>query len=128
MLKIFLIQPMRGKGIEEILEERRRVVDSLESKEDFEIINNVYDSPTENVKYDSVWYLGKSLEVLAKADLVLLYPGWENYDGCVVEFQCASRNKIPMKQLLTQKETEIIKRNKRDKKGLFQRLKEFFKL
>ena len=50
------------------------------------------------------------------------------HDGCVVEFQCASRNKIPMKQLLTRKETEIIKRNKRDKKGLFQRLKEFFKL
>lgn len=72
MLKISLIQPMRGKGIEEILEERRRVINSLESKEDFEIINNVYDSPTENVKYDSVWYLGKSLEALAKADLVLL--------------------------------------------------------
>lgn len=54
MLKIFLIQPMRGKGIEEILEERKAVVNSLESKEDFEIINNVYDSPTEKVKYDSV--------------------------------------------------------------------------
>lgn len=119
---------MRGKGIEEILEERKAVVNSLESKEDFEIINNVYDSPTEKVKYDSVWYLGKSLEALSKADLVLLYPGWENYDGCVVEFQCASKNKIPMKQLLTQRETEIIKRNKRVKKSLFQRFKEFFKL
>ena len=106
MLNIFLIQPMRGKKVKQILRARANVLKSLVSKDEFQIINNVYEEPLEEVKYDSIWYLGKSLESLSKADIVLLYPGWENYDGCVVEYQCAVKNKLPIKALMTEKERE----------------------
>lgn len=106
MLNIFLIQPMKGKKITQILRERESVLRSIESKEEFRIINNVYEGPEEHVKHDGAWYLGKSLEALSYADIVLLYPGWENYDGCVIEYQCAIRNNIPIRALKLQPNTK----------------------
>ena len=36
-----------------------------------------------------LWYLGKSLELLSDADIVVFAKGWRNARGCRIEFKCA---------------------------------------
>lgn len=38
---------------------------------------------------NSLWYLGKSIEFLSKADYAYFAKGWENYRGCRIEHECA---------------------------------------
>lgn len=36
-----------------------------------------------------LWFLGKSLELLAQADVVYFAPGWADARGCRIEHLCA---------------------------------------
>ena len=39
----------------------------------------------EDVSASGVWWLGKSLELLAKADVAYFVDGWQDYRGCRIE-------------------------------------------
>ncbi len=89
MKKLFISQPMRGKSDEQILKERGEAI-----KKASEILNeeiSVIDSFFEKAPVDAkpLWFLGKSLELLADADCVYFAPGWEEARGCKIEHECA---------------------------------------
>lgn len=89
MKKIFISQPMNGKTDEFILAERNRAitaaVDYLE--DDVEVIDSFFQGAPHDAK--PLWFLGKSLELMADADVVVFAKDWDKYRGCKIEHTCA---------------------------------------
>lgn len=88
MRKVMLIQPMEGRNELDILKERNMIKDIMESN-GCEVINTFFtEEPPENINKD-LYYLSKSVMVMAVADLVVLLPNWDKYKGCRLEYECA---------------------------------------
>ena len=84
-MKIMISQPMRGKTNEEIREERKNLIAELESQ-GHEVIDTVLDY-TEN---DSpIYFLGKSIQMMADVDGVVFMNGWQYARGCKIEREVA---------------------------------------
>ena len=90
MKRLFISQPMRGKTDEEILASRERAIESAERNlgEKVEVIDSFFQN-TPAMKNKPLWCLGKSLELMATADIVYFVPGWEEARGCRIENQAA---------------------------------------
>lgn len=90
MKKLFISQPMRGKTDEEILAVREKAIASAERflGEKVEVIDSFFKNVPE-VESRPLWCLGKSLELMADADVVYFAKDWENYRGCRIENTCA---------------------------------------
>lgn len=75
MKKLFISQPMRGKSNEEIIVEREKAVKSAAEKlgEPVEVIDSFFKNAP--VTAAPLWFLGKSLEALAGADIIYFCPG-----------------------------------------------------
>ena len=90
MKKVFISQPMRGKTDEEILAERDEAIEKVKQiydGEEIEIIDSFFkEAPADATP---LWYLGDSIVLLSKADVVYFCNGWENARGCVIEYMCA---------------------------------------
>lgn len=97
MKKLFISQPMKGKTDEEILAERQRAIEKAEEKlgEKVELIDSFFQGAPE-VTTKGLYYLGKSLELLAAADVAFFCKNWENYRGCKVEHTCAIEYGVPL--------------------------------
>ena len=89
MKKLFISQPMRGKSDEEIFAERQKAIEAAEKVigEPVEVIDSFFEKAPVNAK--PLWFLGKSLELLADADVAYFAPGWEDARGCKIEHTCA---------------------------------------
>ena len=89
MKKLFISQPMRGKSNEEILAVRQKAIESAERNlgEKVEAIDSFFQNAPAEAK--PLWFLGKSLELLATADVVYFAKGWEDARGCRIENTCA---------------------------------------
>lgn len=89
MKKLFISQPMRGKSDEDILAERQKAIKSAEEKigEPIEVIDSFFQEAPVDAK--PLWFLGKSLELLAGADVAYFAPGWEDARGCKIEHDAA---------------------------------------
>ena len=90
MRKVFISQPMRGKTDEEILAERDEAIEKVKQiydGEEIEIIDSFFkEAPADATP---LWYLGDSIVLLSKADVVYFCNGWENARGCIIEYMCA---------------------------------------
>ena len=91
-MRVFISQPMNGKTDEEILREREDAIERIKNStsEEVEIIDSFF-SHDSDVPYDAsrpLWFLGKSLELLATADIAYFCKGWDLARGCRVEHQC----------------------------------------
>lgn len=87
--KLFISQPMKGKTDVEILQVREQAIKSAERYlgEKVEVIDSFFrGAPAEAAP---LWYLAKSLELLATADVAYFAKGWENARGCKIENLCA---------------------------------------
>ena len=91
MKKLFISQPMKGKTDEEILKEREVAIEKARNilGEEVEVIDSFFQSAPVDAK--PLWFLGKSLELLADADIAYFAKGWEDARGCVIEHECAVR-------------------------------------
>lgn len=89
MKKLFISQPMRDKTDEEILAERERTIESAKKYlgEDVEVIDSFFKDAPHDAK--PLWYLAKSLELLATADVAYFCKDWDKYRGCKIENTCA---------------------------------------
>ena len=90
--KIFISQPMIDKTDEEVKNRRNEIVDILKNiySSDIEILNSfIEDNPSDTIKNDGIWYLGKSLEILAQADMACFIDNWKMYHGCKIENEIA---------------------------------------
>ena len=84
MKKLFISQPMRGKTDEEIkaIEAASELVG-----EPMEVIDSFFEKAPADAK--PLWFLGKSLELLAGADIAYFAKGWQDARGCRIEHTCA---------------------------------------
>ena len=80
---------MRDKTNDEIERERQAAIQSIKEKygDDVEVIDSFFKDAPHDAK--PLWFLGKSLELLAGADIAFFCKGWEKYRGCRIENQCA---------------------------------------
>ena len=85
---------MGGFSDAEINIKRKIVSGKIKGKygEDAEILDTNFNFPGKNALY----YLAKSLEMLAEADLAYFCDEWENYRGCVLERECCKAYGIPV--------------------------------
>ena len=88
-MKLFISQPMRGKTDEEILATRQKAIASAERHlgEKVEVIDSFFQNAP--VDASPLWYLAKSIELLAAADVAYFAKGWEEARGCRIENTCA---------------------------------------
>lgn len=88
-MKVFISQPMRDKTDEQIKEERAKAVNRIKEtyNEDVEIIDSFFENAPHNAK--PLWFLGKSIELLAYADIAYFCKDWNKYRGCKIEHICA---------------------------------------
>lgn len=96
MKRLFISQPMRDKTNEEIETERNRVIETAREfvGEEIEVIDSFFKDAPHDAK--PLWFLGKSLELLSKADVAFFVKGWENYRGCRIEQLAAAQYGIQM--------------------------------
>lgn len=89
MAKLFISQPMKGKTDEQIKTEREQAIQEAEKVlgESVEIIDSFFENAPAEAK--PLWFLGKSLELLANADIAYFAKGWENARGCKIEHDSA---------------------------------------
>lgn len=89
MKKLFISQPMNGKTNEEIEETRKKAISSATDMlgEPVEVIDSFFKDAPHDAR--PLWFLGKSLELLATADVAYFAKGWENARGCKIEHECA---------------------------------------
>ena len=89
MKKLFISQPMRGKTDKEILNEREIAIEKARNilGEDVEVLETFFGDFSDDAK--PLEYLARSIEYLAKADVVYFADGWENARGCKIEHECA---------------------------------------
>ena len=88
--KLFISQPMRGLTDEEIIAAREKAAIEIANRldEPVQILDSFFKgAPAEN---RPLWYLGKSLQMLAEADIAFFAKGWENARGCKMEHLCAT--------------------------------------
>lgn len=92
--KLFISQPMCDKTDDQIKAERARAtkaaqnfVNSLmgptEEERKIEVIDSFFEAAPHDAK--PLWFLGKSLELLANADIVYFVKDWDQYRGCKME-------------------------------------------
>lgn len=87
-MKIMISQPMRGKTNEQIREERVELVRRLQ-EEGHEVIDTILtDKPPIDCD-EAVYFLGRSIELMSKADAIVFMKGWQEARGCRIEYQIA---------------------------------------
>lgn len=86
---IFISQPMKGKTNEQIKQEREELIQELE-KQGHEVIDSVISDKVPENCDEAMYFLGKSIELMSKADGVVFMEGWEAARGCRVEYDVAS--------------------------------------
>ena len=88
MTKIFISQPMKDKTDQEIEQERKEIIEKARKYfGEIEVIDSFFkDAPHDD---KPLWFLGKSLELLSNADVIVLGKGWKNSRGCRIEHECA---------------------------------------
>lgn len=86
-MKIFISQPMKDLSEEEIRHNRMKAVKKIKSLygDDAEIIDSFIEG-----EGNSLWFLGKSIELLSTADIAYFLKGWNKARGCRIEYMCAS--------------------------------------
>ena len=97
MKKLFISLPMAGKSEDEI---RKRMAEYKENAEylmgeELELIDSFIEENIPNsIKDVGVWCLGRSIMMMANADVVYFGRGWKSARGCLVEYEAAYRYKI----------------------------------
>lgn len=89
MIKVFISQPMKDKTDKQIEAERNRAIETIKQKyqDDVEIIDSFFKDCPHDAK--PLWFIGKSIEMLANADIAYFVKDWDKYRGCKIEHTCA---------------------------------------
>lgn len=89
-MKLFISQPMKGKSNAEIECVRTSVINLFKAGGgEIEVLDSFFkDAPAQATP---LWYLGESIKLLGEADVVFFCKGWQRYNGCTIEHECAVR-------------------------------------
>lgn len=104
MKKLFISCPMKGRTEENIKKsiDKMHKIAEIVFDQELEVIDTyIEDTPPENVNVP-IWYLGKSIQMMAEADYFIgidYYPNdliAKSYYGCDIERNVANSYKIPL--------------------------------
>ena len=87
-LKVFISQPMGNRTEQEIESERERMMRLAEKA----LGDKCKEIPSYNPNFKGeppLKALGRSIQLMAQADVVVFAPGWKYARGCKVEHMCA---------------------------------------
>ena len=87
-MKIMISQPMRGKTEQQIRQEREELVEKLEQQGHKVIDTILTDKPPIDCD-EAIYFLGRSIELMSKADAVVFMKGWQEARGCRIEYTIA---------------------------------------
>lgn len=99
--KVFVSLPMKDRSIDEIREDMNDILDIVkpsysELGEDVELLDTIWmDTPGPDILDEGAWYLGRSIQALAEADLAIFHPGWREARGCIIEHMVCAMYNIP---------------------------------
>lgn len=84
-MELFISQPMNGKSDKEIQEVRDTAIAEVKDMfgEDIIVIDSIIKHAPKGA--NALWYLGNSILLMSKADVVYFAKGWREARGCVVE-------------------------------------------
>ena len=91
MKKLFISCPMKGRTEENIrksMEQMHKIAEIVFDQELEVIPSYIEDNPPENSR-QAVWYLGKSIQLLAEADFFIGIDYSDFYHGCRIENEVA---------------------------------------
>lgn len=97
MKKLFISCPMKGRTEENIkksMEKMHKMAEIIFDQELEVIPTYIEDNPPEN-NNQGIWYLGKSIELLAQADFFIGIDWCDFYKCCEVERTVANKYDIP---------------------------------
>ena len=81
--KYFVCQSIKGKTLDEIKKEREVVIKSIKESGDI-YLHSIFDYEYENEK-EAAKMIGKCIEILADADIVIFMRNWERSRVCKIE-------------------------------------------
>jgi hypothetical protein len=87
MKKLFISCPMKGRTEENIrksMEQMHKIAEIVFDQELEVILTYIEENPPEN-NNQAVWYLGKSIQMMAEADFFIGVDFSEHFKGCNVE-------------------------------------------
>lgn len=99
-IKVFISQPMKDKTDDQIKEERVRAIlrikkmikESGLDENDFEVIESFFEAAPHDAA--PAWFLGESIKLMSKANIIYFVKGWEDARGCQIEKLVAEKYKI----------------------------------
>ena len=93
MKKLFVSVPMKGRTEEEIkasIQKMKKIAEIYEGEE-LELIDSYIEDNPPKDNNQAIWFLGKSLEKLATADVFIgISENWD-WNGCSIEQEVAHR-------------------------------------
>ena len=89
-MKIFISMGMKSKSTEQVRNEMNKVFEQIKKKlPDAELVDSIIDDADKQIaiKGDDigVWYLGRSIQIMAEADMVFFVNDYEQFRGCKIE-------------------------------------------
>jgi hypothetical protein len=89
-MKAFISVPMNGRSDTEVRNEMNRILDDYEQVyvERPERIDTIIDVVDAEVNNERVYMLGRSIKLMAQADIVIFSSRYKKAKGCLVEEMC----------------------------------------
>lgn len=97
-MKIMISQPMTGKTVPRIKEERKELVELLESQ-GHTVIDTIFDFKGKDPYNDGLYYMGHSILAMSEVDAVVFMKGWDKSRGCKIEHELALKYGLFIKEL-----------------------------
>lgn len=97
-MRLMISQPMNGKPIEQIRNERKALVDELTAQGHTVVDTIITEESPENANRP-LWCLGKSLMDMSECDGVVFMPGWASARGCMIEHAAAQHYGLFIKEM-----------------------------
>lgn len=98
MKKLFISVPMKGRTDEAIkasMEKMHKVAEAMLGEE-LEVVSSFIEREPPKRANGAVWYLGKSIQLLAEANYMACVSNPYEWNGCEIENLTARRYGIPM--------------------------------
>ena len=97
MKKLFISCPMKGRTKENIkksMEQMHKIAEIVFDQKLEVIPTYIEDAPPKD-SHEAVWYLGKSIQLMAEADFFIGVRYTEIFKGCNIENDVANAYRIP---------------------------------
>lgn len=87
-MKVMISQPMKNRIEEDIRKERKHIIEKFNNMH-IEVIDTIFTDEAPENNNAGIYYLGKSIQEMSKADALFMCNGWREARGCKIEYEVA---------------------------------------